>query len=637
MKRITFLLILLIAVSVTAQDKEAEKVEKTEPVKTEATQQEEAAAPEKTEEVKEEAKAEPVKEEAKEEVKEEAPVKKAEPEKVTMTKEEIQDLVTKMVKEELEKRESDKKDEKKEVKKEAKKEEEKPAEEKKLRKRDGLIAPRYTKSAVTFIIGDDNLKNNDQYSPKFDIGQRYEYQSFAERVYGYSNTTKSATRFSLFHEESGFIKHLTARMALSFKMYNKMDALNDSVSTSIREDKSFVELDYRHPTTNRFKVTFYPYNSDSLAIGNFRGLRWGGNSSVWPQGDGSPIPGFQALYGYGDLSVYFGFKAHAQSKTDKQSGKNLAPMETVYGFFGGVSYDNPDLGLKGHLQAALIDKGDNVNITETILADPKDDSIISYGIDAFAQYNYGSQFGDPIGINSFTDGSWLVPDYTSKIAFRVSAEYLFQDERLENADYMSIQNAGNITPITDNFMAHGAMMELGFRYQGIRAMFSYSYRDLPFMVFDAPGVNPYQTISKEAEQSPEHLFTLTADYHIWDLWFGVSYGYKIPATYTVSDANGQKTVMVIKERLSSDAVSTAFDRTREVLPPGRDPLDMMFIKASIKYQFSDSVTALLEYSFTQDHNRPKLVEQDSGSLLTEWDDEDTTDIHGLMFLVEGRF
>ncbi|HQO92422.1 MAG TPA: hypothetical protein PLX56_08855, partial [bacterium] len=188
-----------------------------------------------------------------------------------------------------------------------------------------------------------------------------------------------------------------------------------------------------------------------------------------------------------------------------------------------------------------------------------------------------------------------------------------------------------------NFFAHGAAFELGGRFKGIRAMFMYSYRDLPFMVFDAPGVVPYQTISSQADQSPEHLFTISADYHIWDLWFGISYGYKIPATYTVYDANGQKNVTVIKERISSDAVSTAFDRSREVLPAGRDALDMMFIKLNVKYGFSDTVTAMLEYSFTQDHNRQKMVKTEEGPFIGEFDVIEVMDIHGLFFLVEGRF
>lgn len=582
---------------------------------------EEAAAETKAEEPKaEELKAQ-----------EPAPV---EPAKVTMTKEEIKDLVQKMVAEELAKKEAEKKAE--ESKKAGDKEKSEKEKDKKPEK-DGLIQPGYSKSSVTFIMGDDNLRDNGQYSPAWDIGQRYEYEDFAERVYGYSNTLKSSTRMSLFHEEPAFMKNLTARIALSFAMVNIMNSMTDKIDTVVKEDKSYVELEYKHPSTNRVKFTFYPYNAENIAVGNYRGLRWGSNASVWPQSDQSAVPGFQLLYGYDDLSIYFGFKAHAQAQSDKMSSE-LVPMGTRYGFFGGVTYNNKDIGLKTHLQGAFIDKGDNVNIHESELIDEDDDTILSYGLNVFAEYSLGSEIGDPMGINTYINDAWRVPDYSSKFAFRVGAEYLFQNERLENGDYLGIENEPETEPRTDNFYAHGAAVELGARFKGIRAMFMYTYRDLPFMVFDAPGVVPYQTITSQADQSPEHLFTISADYHIWDLWFGVTYGYKIPATYTVYDANGNKNVTVIKERLTSDAVSNAFDRSREVLPTGRDPLDIMFIKANIKYQFSNSVTAMLEYSFTQDHNRAKKVDPDGDGIFSDdWDVAEIVDIHGLMFLIEGRF
>ena len=556
-----------------------------------------------------------------------------EPAKVTMTKDEIKDLVQKMVAEELAKKEAEKKAE--ETKKAEEKEKSAKEKDKKPEK-DGLIQPGYSKSSVTFIMGDDNLRDNGQYSPAWDIGPRYEYEDFAERVYGYSNTAKSSTALSVFFEEEGLLKNLTARMSLSLRMYNSMDSMNNSIKTSLGDNSSFVELDYKHPSTNRLKFTFYPYNAEKLAIGNYRGLRWGSNRMLWPQGANEAVPGFQTLYGYGDFSIYFGFKANAQAKSDKLSSE-IVPMETVYGFFGGATYNNKKLGLKAHIQGAYIDKGDNVNIPEYMLENGDDDTIKSYGLDAFVRYNYGSELGDPIGINTFIDGSWLVPDYSSKFAFRVGAEYLFQNERLQNADYLTIQNEKETEPLTDNFFAHGTAVELGARYKGIRAIFMYTYRNLPFMVFDSPGVVPFQTISSEADQSPEHLFMISADYHIWDLWFGVTYGYKIPATYTVYDANGEKNVTVIKERLTTDAVSDAYDRSRELLPTGTDPLDIMFIKANIKYQFSNSVTAMLEYSFTQDHNRQQMVEQDNGTFVSEAGVEEVMDIHGLMFLIEGRF
>ena len=64
---------------------------------------------------------------------------------------------------------------------------------------------------------------------------------------------------------------------------------------------------------------------------------------------------------------------------------------------------------------------------------------------------------------------------------------------------------------------------------------------------------------------------------------------------------------------------------------------MMFIKLNVKYGFSDTVTAMLEYSFTQDHNRQKMVATEDGPYVGEFDVIEVMDIHGLFFLVEGRF
>jgi hypothetical protein len=579
-----------------------------------------------------------------------APTAAQDNDKITVSKEELAKLVKEAVAEEMAKKEAEKKEaeaqKNQEIAANTAKTGETPAEEKPEEKdtakepdntgdANGFIQTSYTKSSLAFIMGDDNLRDNSQYSPKWDIGSRYEYEDFADRVYGYSNNIKSSTKLSLFHEEKGFLPYLTARMSLSFSMYNSVDAMSDKLITSLKEDRSFLEIDFRHPTSHRFNITFYPYNADNIAIGTLRGLRWGGNASVWPQSDSSPVPGFQVLYGYSDLSIYFGFKAHAQSKTDKLSTE-IVPKETVYGFFGGLTYNNKELGLKASLQGAFIDKGDNVNIQDSKLDNPKDDTIKSYGIDAYLEYNNGSRFGDPIGINSYADGTWIKPDYTTNISWRIRGEYLFQNERLQNADYLASPK-GEQETITDDYMAHGAAIDLGFRFKGLRTMFLYSYRDLSFMTFDAPGVNPWTTIPSEAKQTPEHMFTVSADYFVWNFWFAASFGYKIPATYTVKDENGRKNTMVIRERLSTDAVSTAFDRTREMLPTGREALDIFFVKADIKYQFSDSFTAMLEYSFTRDHNRQRMVEQDNGTYKSESDVIEVMDVHGLMFLVEGRF
>ncbi|HPA57894.1 MAG TPA: hypothetical protein PLT70_10750, partial [bacterium] len=177
MKKILFVLIIMSVFIISAQE------EKTNPA--EETTQPEYVIPQNVEEVKTE-----------EIKKEEEPQK----ETVTMSKEEIEQLVKKMVAEELAKKDAEEKKEEPEKKEEAA---EKPN---KLNERDGLIAPNYSKSSVTFVMGDENLRDNSQYSPKWDIGNRYEYENFAQRIYGYSNIAKSSSQFTLFHEEEGFIK-----------------------------------------------------------------------------------------------------------------------------------------------------------------------------------------------------------------------------------------------------------------------------------------------------------------------------------------------------------------------------------------------------------------------------------------------
>jgi len=558
------------------------------------------------------------------------------PEKRMLSKEEIEEMVKKLVEEEIAKIEKSSTDQKKE--KEGK---DKPDSEK-VQESDGLLAPNFSHNSLTFVMGDDNLRDNSLYSPKFDIGSRTEYEDWSERVYGYSNRSRANTKLSLFHEEKGLIKNLSARIGISIGIQNSWDTQSGRVNTTVREEKSFIELDYRHPSHNRFKLTLYPYNADNIAVGYFRGLRWG-ESKVWPQHtSGYPAPGFQLLYGYRDISFYFGFKARPQEISDKL-GTELVPKETVYGFFGGTSYFNRELGLKSHLQGAVINKGNNPTINDAILAHKDDDSIISYSLDLFGEYFNGSEFGDPLNINTYRDGVWLEPDYSTTLAMRVRAEYMFQNQRLGNADYLGEINVTSPQPITENFMGHGVVSELSLRFKKLRASFLYSFRTLPFMVFDAPGVEPYQTISSLAEQSPEHLFHVWADYNIQNFWFGVFYGFKIPATYTVYDANGQKTVTVIKERIVSNQVTNAFSQSREVLPPGEDAVNMLFLKLTAKYKFSRSVSAILEYSFTQDHNRARYVEKTNssgkgtGEFVYDWDDIKVKDIHGLMFLVEGRF
>lgn len=505
----------------------------------------------------------------------------------------------------------------------------------------GLILPEMSKTGITFIMGDDNLLDNSQYSVAWDIGQRPEYEDFFERIYGYSNTSSASTRFSVYHQEvSRHNKHLSAAMALNFKMVNKMDNLDDNLTTAIYEDQSYIDLQYYKPESHKVKLTLYPYNADSIAIGYMRGLRWGGRDAYPQISKSTAVPGFQLLYGYKGFSAYVSLKTHAQEIKDKLNTEFVA-KETTVSLFAGVSMKLKN-GLSGHLQFAFIDKGENAKIDDSILERKKDDQIYSYGVDAFLQYEHGSSMGDPLGINGYTNRQWISPDYTSDHAFRARLEYIFAIERLMNADYLTT-STGTTEPITALYPAHGLGGEISYRYRKLRLFGLVSMRTLSFLTFDCPGVNPFETLAADATVRPETALSLHADYNVKMFWFGLGFAYKIPATYTIRDASGQKTVTVIKDRITSDTISYAFDRTREVLPAGEDAKNMWMLKADVKVEITKSVSAGIEYSFTQDLNRAKLMEKvdstglGTGLFVSTWDDKKVQNIHSLVVSVEGRF
>ncbi len=502
----------------------------------------------------------------------------------------------------------------------------------------GLILPEISKTGITFVMGDDNLRDNSQYSVAWDIGQRPEYEDFFERIYGYSNTTSASTRLSVYHEEvSPFNPHLSARMALNFKMVNKMDNIDDSLSTAIYEDQSYIDLQYKKPGSHLVKLTLYPYNADSIAIGYMRGLRWGSRDAYPQISRSTAVPGFQLLYGYNNIvNAYVALKTHAQEIKDKLNTE-FVPKETTVSLFAGVSMKLKN-GLSGHLQFAFIDKGENAKIDDSLLGErDKDDQIYSYGVDAFVQYEYGSAIGDPLGINAYTNRQWISPDYTSNMAFRARLEYIFAIQRLMNADYLK-----DVTPITALYPAHGLGGEVAFRYSNFRLFGLASMRTLSFLTFDSPGVNPFETMASDSTNRPETTLSLHADYKVKMFWFGLGLAYKIPATYTIKDASGQEIVTVVKDRITSDTISYAFDRTREVLPAGQKAKNMWLIKADIKAQITKSVSAGIEYSFTRDPNRAKLVEKvvngvGTGLFVSDWDNEKVQNAHSLVLTVDGRF
>ncbi len=559
----------------------------------------------------------------------------------TVSKEEVQKIVKKMIsdyeqkqakkeqlaKAKLEKQKAEKKSKKAQVYLEAKKQ--------KSVERKGFVKNDFSHNQLSFVFGDDNIRDNSWYSPSAKIAGDSLYDDFTDRFEGYSNREKAKTKLTLFHKSKGLIDGLDTSVGIAFGLQNSFSR-EKFVSTSLYEAGSFIKVDYSKGID--VSLTMFPYNADSMAVGFFPGLRWG-DRTVFPENinNREPVPGVQLLLGYGPFSIYGGLKTHYQSKTDPLAGE-MTEKEIVYGGFFGTSYNQASLftdndALKIAFEGAYINKGENAKIPESELKDPSDDTMLSLGLDLFAQYNTGSFIGEPLGITSYQNGEWTTPSYKGFFATRFRAEGIYLNERLQNADYLAVGNKSNET-ITENFPAMGGAVEMAVRVEHFRVFALFTYRSLSMLVFDAPGVTPYETIPKDAKTTDELGFAVNADYNWKMIWFGITAGLKKPASY---QAPGSDQVLVIKDRVSNFAGTTDFNRNREMLPPGASVLNMATYKFHIKTKLSDILSANAEIGYTQDHNRSKMELNKYGTLTTVWDDDKVQDIISFFVSFEGRF
>lgn len=520
-------------------------------------------------------------------------------------------------------------------KKPAQSSEEKPSDSKKSPdsskvERRGFINTSFSKNRIAFIMGDDNLRDNSMYSPSMKISDDKLYDDFANRFTSYDNRGAAATKLTLFHEDEGLIPHVSTRLSISLGIGTNFQRWN-FYGPSFYEDGSFVEVMYSNLFDLGLKL--YPYNSDAIAIGFFNGLRWG-DRTMWPENMTSkePVPGGQFVLGYGSFSLYSALKTKFQPTRDIMSDE-MVEQEVRYAGFFGFSYENK--GLRVDLEGTYADKGENPVIADELMENDRDDDIITYGFNLFSEYEYGNFMGEPLGISVYDRGEWITPQYGA-LGFRFRGEGILLNQRLQNADYLGYEDD---TPaeetMTYDFYAYGFAFESSLMIANFRIFGLFSYRSLPFLVFDSPGFTPYETISKRADIQNEVAATVHIDYNWKMMWLGFSYGFKRPGAYK---APGSNTYTVIKDRTNNFAGTTDFSRSREPLPPGENPLNIALYKFHFRTQFSKSLSANVEYGFMQDHNRSKIVNSEDGrSVERDFDDETVKNIHSLIFSFTGRF
>jgi len=490
----------------------------------------------------------------------------------------------------------------------------------------------FIETKINITYADDNLRENSEFSPKMAIGQQND-SSFIDEP-----RNLNQTHLVLHHKGEGYLPGLLTEAALVLRFQLATDPVTGSPEYSFSENGGFVRVgyvfDHDGDKETILDITGFPFDAESFLLGYHYDLSWGGQSS-FPQNSDS-VPGVRIGFDHPWFYVFAGFKTHLQPKKDKLNTEQV-PTETVYaGLFGFGIRPLPVPGLLIEANGGVIEKGDNPIMPE-IQNNESRDNILAWGISSRISYTSGVPISERMDLRLYqNDPRTMLKLATSdeysanEFSFMVSGEFNYLSQNLEDPD---------TTYGTKAFNAPAAMLVAKFKYDYFRVHFEGAYRSLEFLLFDSPGIVPFQAFPKGAKTRGEYYGVLSMDYHIdvAYLTIGATFGYKKPATYR--GAESVPVMTVVKRRTAGTAYISPFNRAIENLPQGYKAKDIMETKFNMQFDLSSFMTFMLEVSYTYDKNRTKVEASPNNSetLIKTFEDSSVVHAVGLGAIIQAKF
>lgn len=490
----------------------------------------------------------------------------------------------------------------------------------------------FIETKINITYADDNLLENSEFSPKMAIGQQTD-SSFVDEPRNINQT-----HLVLHHKGEGYLPGLLTEAALVLKFNLATDPVTGSPEYSFSENGGFVRIGYviDHKTDNSYLIdlTGFPFDAESFLLGYHYDLTWAGQSS-FPQNT-DPVPGMRLGFNSPMLYAFAGFKTHLQPKKDKLNTERV-PTETVYaGLFGLGVRPIKEHKLVIEANGGIIEKGDNPIMPE-IQNNESRDNILSWGVSGRVSYAQGMPISERMDLRLYQNDPRTMlklarsDQYKPKqLSFMISGEFNYLSQNLEDPD---------TTYGTKAFNAPAAMVVAKLKYDYFRVHLEGAYRSLEFLVFDSPGIVPFQAFPDSAQTSGEFYGVLAADYYIKQIFLtvGATFGYKKPATYRGS--NTVPVMTVVKRRTTSTAYISPFNRAIENLPQGYEAKDIIEAKLNCQFDLSDFMTFMLEVSYTYDKNRSKVETSPNNSetLIKVFEDSNVTNAVGLAAIIQAKF
>jgi hypothetical protein len=505
-----------------------------------------------------------------------------------------------------------------------------PPEEKSVRQYEPIDHIRYSDfmdTRLTFVFGDDDVtKANGEVfplSPTANFGDRPQYRLFFDNLNSRFAGRENLTHLVLYRKMPGFIPDLDTEAAIVLRVdTGQLAARSNNVNSAFYDSGSYLRLFYKtgsyEKTDSRtgkvdkrrtgFDLVFFPLDTDRFRLGYLYDISWGGtaqsiNQSIFPRLSGQ-APGAKIQYTGAGYYGFVGLKTaqivEPQAKvTDSQDIEFTRIQQTNYGFLAG---GGADLG-----EMARVDVGGGFFQQGRFeQRDVEGKRVYTYGVSGrfvlhdhmpvTASVDFQLYRNDPNSPMVIFRPESYEPGVT---AWSVSLEASHLRQNLKDFD---VAGATKLQGATAGAV-QGTVKSGYFRLQGTGI-----FRDVPFVLRSQPGFIPFETIPKEAKTQPEMFFALAADYFFEKLHLtpGIGAGLQLPSTFSSSqvDAFGIDIGRTVVIRQQGNLA---------LLPEGKGRVPIVQARASLRWDLSTMMAAILWGQYVRDNNATRLEKASDGT------------------------
>lgn len=468
---------------------------------------------------------------------------------------------------------------------------------------------------LSFILSDDNLLSDPGESlinsPEMDMGARDSMHYPFENLNSQDTGDETLTHLVLYKEMPGFVKNLTtdaafvARLAVLTEPENAFAAgdikLKDAGSY-LRARYSFtdVEIDPKTGHTldsgRQLELTFFPTNADRFRAGYTYDLSWGGNKAFTSFKSQFATPGFRLRFDWDGFYALAGAKSTRQIILTKDND-DIANRE-LGAFWGGIF----GLGYVGNMFAVEVNGGifdSGVNPKQGVQGEEVYSGGVSARISAFSE-GYKPESSIDYRLYRNNDDSFEASNY-----------FLRKPKNYENFTWRASIEGNWLTQTLGDFETLGKTKRIDAFAGALRADFFVGklainvdlvYRDLYFILFNVPSLDPYYALPKDSDSTPEILFAVKGEY-----WFestnllpSIQFAIQKPASY-----RGRVSETINPSELTGGKQTVAVMDSSTIIafPDGKEPKEVYAVKAALRWDLSDMLSLIAEINYNYDRNQ----------------------------------